>query len=70
MKTLIENLCGKLEDWDIDPIILVKSIGIFLILVVVVALMIIFPVLFMVLLGILMSILLIVLIYAVVEEFT
>ena len=31
MKELIQSLCGKLDDWNIDPIILAKAIGIFLI---------------------------------------
>ena len=36
MKTLIENLYGKLEDWGIDPITLAKAIGIFLIIAIIV----------------------------------
>jgi hypothetical protein len=41
MKTLIENLCGKLEDWGIDPITLAKAIGIFLVVVIIVVIMVI-----------------------------
>ena len=43
MKTLIENLCGKLESWGIDPITLAKAIAIFLIIMLVIGLMFIFP---------------------------
>ena len=32
MKDLIQSLYGKLEDWNIEPIILAKAIGIFLII--------------------------------------
>ena len=46
MKTLIENLCGKLEDWGIDPRILLKAISIFLTIVVLIIIFIKFPVLF------------------------
>ena len=63
MKTLIENLCSKLEDWDIDPTILVKSIIIFLTLVVVITLMVAFPTLFFITIGVLLSVLIIVVIY-------
>ena len=55
MKTTIENLCGKLEDWGIDPIILAKAIGIFLVFIVIV--MVIYPVLFIILLTIVLCIL-------------
>ena len=43
MKTLIENLCGKLESWGIDPIRLVKAIGIFLVIVILIALFFMYP---------------------------
>ena len=43
MKTLIENLCGKLKSWGIDPITLAKAIAIFLIIMLVIGLMFIFP---------------------------
>lgn len=43
MKTLIENLYGKLEDWGIDPIRLTKAIGIFLVFVILIALFFIYP---------------------------
>ena len=68
MKTLIENLCGKLVDWGIDPITLAKSIGIFLIVVIVVIVMVIYPVLFIILLTTLLCLLLIGLIYSMIEE--
>ena len=63
MKILIENLCGKLESWDIDPTTLAKAIGIFLTLVVVVTLMVAFPTLFFITIGVLLSVLIIVVIY-------
>ena len=68
MRTLIENLCGKLEDWDIDPILLVKSIGIFLTLVVVITLMVAFPTLFFITIGVLLSVLIIVVIYSILRD--
>ena len=38
MKTAIKNLCGKLcnklRDWGIDPITLIKSIGVFIALII------------------------------------
>ena len=43
MKTLIENLCGKLESWGINPITLLKAIGIFLVIVILIALFFIYP---------------------------
>ena len=69
MKTLIENLCGKLEDWDIEPIILAKAIYIFLILVILIAIFIIFPKLFGILLIIVICIAVIALIYTMLEDF-
>ena len=68
MKTLIENLCGKLESWGIDPIILAKAIGIFLILATLVVIFIIFPKLFGVLLIMAICIAVIALIYVMIEE--
>lgn len=67
MRTLIENLCGKLEDWGIDPIILAKAIGIFLVFIVIVVVMVIYPVLFITLLTIILCVLLIGLIYSMLE---
>lgn len=69
MKTLIENLCGKLEDWGIEPIVLAKAIGIFLILVIIIAIFFIFPKLFGVLLIMIICIVLIAVIYAILEDF-
>ena len=43
MRTLIENLCGKLESRGIDPIRLAKAIGIFLVIVILIALLFIYP---------------------------
>ena len=43
MKTLIENLYGKIEDWGIDPIRLMKAIGIFLVIVILIVLFFIYP---------------------------
>lgn len=63
MKTFIENLCGRLEDWGIDPITLVKAIGIFLVIVIIIVIMVIYPVLFTLLLITISCILLIGLIY-------
>lgn len=46
MKTLIENLCGKLESRGIDPITLAKAIGIFLMIIILIIIFIKLPVLF------------------------
>lgn len=67
MRTLIENLCGKLEDWGIDPITLAKAIGIFIVLIIIVALMIKYPVILLILTGLLISVALIMLIYGIIE---
>ena len=67
MKTLIENLCGKLERWGIDPITLIKAIGIFLIIILLVGLMIIFPILLIIVAVITICIFLIGLIYLILE---
>lgn len=67
MKTFIENLCGKLEDWGIDPIILAKAIGIFLVFIVIAVVMVTYPVLSITLLTIIICILSIGLIYSMLE---
>jgi hypothetical protein len=67
MKTLIENLYGKLEGWGIDPITLTKAIGIFLIIVLSIGLMIIFPILLKIVAVITICIFLIGLIYFMLE---
>ena len=67
MKTLIENLCGKLESWDIDPTTLVKAIGIFLIIVILIGLMVVFPILFVIALVIVLCVAMIGLIYIMLE---
>lgn len=67
MKILIENLCGKLKSWGIDPITLAKAIGIFLILVIIVAIFFIFPKLFGVLLLTVICVAVIALIYTILE---
>ena len=63
MKTLIENLCGKLIEWGIDPITLGKAIGIFLILTIAMAIFVIFPKLFVALLITVICVVMIMLIY-------
>ena len=63
MRTLIESLCGKLKDCGIDPIILLKAIGIFLIIAILIAILFIFPKLFEILLIIAICVVMIVLIY-------
>lgn len=63
MKDLIQSLCGKLEDWNINPIILAKAIGIFLILVTLVLTMVTFPVLFGILIIVAICLAIIALIY-------
>ena len=63
MKALIENLCGKLIEWGIDPITLAKAIGIFLILTISMAILVIFPELFLALLIAAICVVMIVLIY-------
>ena len=60
-------LCDKLEDWDIEPIILAKAICVFLILVVLIAIFIIIPKLFGVLLITVICIVMIALIYTMLE---
>lgn len=67
MKTLIENLCGKLESWGIDPLTLFKAIGIFLIIAVLIASLFIFPKLILALLITAACIMLIGLIYSLIE---
>ena len=67
MKTLIKNLCGKLEDWGIDPLTLLKAIGIFLVVVIIVVIMVMYPVLLIILLTTLLCLLLIGLIYTMIE---
>lgn len=61
-------LCDKLEDWDIEPIILAKAICVFLILVALIATFIIFPKLFGILLIMTICIAVIALIYVMIEE--
>lgn len=63
MKDLIQSLCGKLKDWGIEPIVLAKAIGIFLILVMLVLTMVTFPVLFGTLIIVAICIAIIALIY-------
>ena len=68
MKTFIKNLCGKLEDWGIDPLTLLKAIGIFLVVVVlVIVIMVTYPILFIILLTAILCVLLIGLIYTMIE---
>ena len=71
MKTLIENLCGNLKklccDLGLDPVILTKSIIIFITLIGIIALMIMYPILFIVLIGLLLSGLIIMAIYSMLE---
>ena len=67
MKTLIENLCGKLKDWGIDPITLAKAIGIYLIIILSVSLMVIFPILLKIVAIIIICIGLVGLIYLMIE---
>lgn len=68
MKTLIENLCGKLIEWGIDPLTLLKAIGIFLVVVlVIVVIMVTYPILFIILLTAILCVLLIGLIYTMIE---
>ena len=67
MKTLIENLCGKLESWGINPITLLKAIGIFAIIAVLISLFFIFPKLILALLLIAACVMLIGLIYSLIE---
>lgn len=69
MKNLIQNLCGKLKDWGIDPIILVKAISIFIILTIILISMITFPNLFISLLIIALCIAMIGLIYSLIESY-
>ena len=68
METLIKNLCGKLEDWGINPITLAKAIGIFMALVIALVLMTTIPGLFITLLVIAICIVMIGLIYTMIEE--
>ena len=67
MKELIKKLCDKLEDWDIDPTTLVKAIGIFLIIVILIGLMVVFPILFAIGLVAILCIAMIGLIYIMLE---
>ena len=67
MKTLIKNLCGKLDDWGIDSITLAKAIGIYLIIILSVSLMVIFPILLKIVAIIIICIGLVGLIYLMIE---
>ena len=68
MKTLIENLYGKFcESLGIDPIILAKSIGIFIIFAVLIMSMVIYPAIFIALLIAAICIAMIGLIYSMIE---
>ena len=67
MRTLIENLYGKLIKLGINPITLAKAISIFLIIVILIGLLVTFPVLFIILLIIAVCILTITLIYLMLE---
>ena len=67
MKTLIKNLCGKIEDLGLDPITLAKAIGIFIVLIIVVLIIVAFPTILFVLLMLLISILMIGFIYTLIE---
>lgn len=68
MKTLIKNLCGKLESWGIDPSTLLKAIGIFAIIAVLILLFFIFPKLILALLIIAACVMMIGLIYSLIED--
>lgn len=71
MRTLIENLCGNLEklccDLGLDPVILTKSIIIFIVLIGIIALMVMYPIMFIILVGLLLSGLIIMAIYSMLE---
>jgi hypothetical protein len=67
MKTLIENLCGKLESWEIDPPTLLKAIGIFAIIIMLFLSFFIFPKLTLVMLIIAVCVVMIGLIYSLIE---
>lgn len=69
MKTLIKNLCGKLESWGIDPITLAKAIGIFLTTVTLIIIFIKFPVVFGILLFTLICVVVIILIYHMIDSY-
>lgn len=42
-ESIKKSLCDKLESWGIDPIRLVKAIGIFLVIVILIALFFMYP---------------------------
>lgn len=71
MKTVIKNLCGKLcdklNDWGINPTTLIKSIGIFITLIIILILCCVFPIIPCILLILTMSVLLIYMIYILIE---
>ena len=60
-------LCGKLENWGINPITLAKAIGIFLIFLTLVGLMVAFPILLAIVLIAIVCVLIIGLIYTMIE---
>lgn len=64
---VLESICGKLESWGIDPLTLLKAIGIFLVVVLIIVIMVTYPVLFIILLTAILCVLLIGLIYAMIE---
>lgn len=64
---ILENLCGKLVDWGIDPISLTKAIAIFLIIVLVIGLTFIFPIILKIVVVIAICVFFIGLIYLMLE---
>lgn len=63
----IKKLCDILIKWGIDPITLIKAIGIFIMLIIVILIIVAFPIILPILLTLLISALLIGLIYTLIE---
>ena len=64
---VLESICSKLEDWGIDPLTLLKAIGIFLVVVLVIVIMVTYPILVIILVTAILCVLLIGLIYTMIE---
>lgn len=64
---ILENLCTKLKSLGIDPRILTKAIGIFLIIILLVGLIVMFPILLKIVAVIVICVFLIALIYLMLE---
>ena len=64
---ILKSICDKLESWGIDPIRLMKAIGIFLVIAILIVLFVTIPKLFGILLITVICVVIIALIYTILE---